>query len=107
MKRLLKVIARFKCAIFSTVNLPYKMLFAIIPLRGRVAQLGEHLARIQEVRGSNPLTSTRVRVFGSNSSLKTFIIKAVYKPNGGYIMKKSKRKHPLYFALAGVLLLAV
>ncbi len=33
-------------------------LFAIIPVRGRVAQLGEHLARIQEVRGSNPLTST-------------------------------------------------
>jgi hypothetical protein len=41
------------------------------------------LARIQEVRGSNPLTSTRVRVFGSCYSLKTFIIKAVYKLNGG------------------------
>ncbi len=41
-----------------------RRLFAIIPLRGRVAQLGEHLARIQEVRGSNPLTSTRLGFSG-------------------------------------------
>ena len=32
---------------------------AIIPVMGRVAQLGECLVRIQEVRGSSPLTSTR------------------------------------------------
>jgi parallel beta-helix repeat protein/predicted outer membrane repeat protein len=86
-------------------NLLNKMLFAIIPLRGRVAQLGEHLARIQEVRGSNPLTSTRVRVFGYNNDLKTFIVKAVLKPIGGYIMKRSRYKYPLYFAIVGVMLL--
>lgn len=36
-------------------------------VRGAIAQLGERFIRIEEVRGSSPLSSTNIRKAGNNS----------------------------------------